>query len=51
MLYGVGSLASLCSEETDGGVRYSWHAWRMSRAYLSERDEILGLGSDAGKDM
>ncbi|MHB1016872.1 MAG: cytochrome c biogenesis protein ResB [Coriobacteriia bacterium] len=40
----------LVLEETDEGVRYSWHAARMSRAYLSERDAILGLESPADED-
>jgi len=51
-IIGLGSLMlylwiprELVLEETDDGVRYSWHAARMSRAYLSERDAILGLES------
>jgi len=52
-IIGLGSLMlyawiprELVLEETDGGVRYSWHAARMSRAYVSERDAILGTVAD-----
>lgn len=40
----------LVLEETDGGVRYSWHAARMSRAYVSERDAILGIAPEEGEE-
>jgi hypothetical protein len=56
-IIGIGSLMlyawvprELVLEVTDDGVRYSWHAARMSRAYLPERDAILGLESSPGKD-
>lgn len=38
----------LVVEATAEGVRYSWRAGRMSRAYLSERDAILGPGPGTG---
>lgn len=57
-IIGLGSLMlyawiprELVLEETDEGVRYSWHAARMSRAYVSERDAILGLESPADEDV
>lgn len=57
-IIGLGSLMlyawiprELVLEETDEGVRYSWHAARMSRAYLSERDAILEVGPDADEDV
>ena len=40
----------LVVQQTDDGVLYSWHAARMGRAYLSERDEILGLSETGGAD-
>lgn len=56
-IIGLGSLMlylwiprELVVEASDQGVRYSWHAARMPRAYLSERDAILGLGSAPGED-
>ncbi|MHB1135883.1 MAG: cytochrome c biogenesis protein ResB [Coriobacteriia bacterium] len=57
-IIGLGSLMlyiwiprELVLKATDEGVMYSWYAARMSRAYLSERDAILGLDSDADKDV
>lgn len=51
-IIGLGSLMlyawiprELVLEEADDGVRYSWHVARMSRAYMSERDAILGIAS------
>jgi len=56
-IIGLGSLMlyawiprELVLEETEEGVRYSWHAARMARAYVSERDAILGLESDEGEE-
>lgn len=57
-IIGLGSLMlyawiprELVLEEADGGVRYSWHAARMSRAYVSERNAILGLESPTDEDV
>ncbi len=57
-IIGLGSLMlyawiprELVLEETDEGVRYSWHAARMSRAYVSELNAILGLESPADEDV
>ena len=57
-IIGLGSLMlyawiprELVLEETNEGVRYSWHAARMARAYVSERDAILGLESPADEDV
>lgn len=57
-IIGLGSLMlyawiprELVLEEADGGVRYSWHAARMSRAYVSERNAILGLESSTDEDV
>ena len=57
-IIGLGSLMlyawiprELVLEETDEGVRYSWHAARMSRAYVSERNAILGLESPTDEDV
>lgn len=41
----------LVLEEADEGVRYSWHAARMSRAYVSERDAILGIAPEEGEEQ
>ncbi|KUK47443.1 MAG: ResB-like family no heme-binding motif [Actinobacteria bacterium 66_15] len=37
--------------ETGDGVLYGWHAARMSRAYVAERDAILGLDAGPGEDV
>lgn len=56
-IIGLGSLMlytwiprELVLEVTDEGVMYSWHAMRMPRAYLAERDAILGITPDAGEE-
>lgn len=58
VIIGLGSLMlyvwiprELVLEATDEGVRYSWHAARMSRAYVSERDAILGQDSPPNEDV
>ncbi len=57
-IIGLGSLMlyawiprELVLEEADDGVRYSWHVARMSRAYVSERDAILGIASGEGEGL
>lgn len=57
-IIGLGSLMlyvwiprELVLEASDEGVRYSWHVARMPRAYLSERDAILGLESPPDEDV
>jgi len=40
----------LVLEDANEGVRYSWHAARMSRAYVSERDAILGIAPEEGEE-
>ncbi|MDY0340107.1 MAG: hypothetical protein RBS17_02680, partial [Coriobacteriia bacterium] len=40
----------LVVEAADDGVYYSWHAARMPRAYLHERDAILGLEHAADEE-
>jgi len=40
----------LVLEDANEGVRYSWHAARMSRAYVSERNAILGIAPEEGEE-